>query len=93
MKNHTAESSERIQEAASDLKSHARLTGVAAMDMGRATYQHLQNKAVTAAQKTDRAVRGNPYVAVGLSFGAGLILGAFLSRPKARTKTKADEEE
>ena len=64
MKNHVAE----IQDAAEDVKSHAQATGAAAMEMGRATYRHLQGKATDAAQKTDRAVRGNPYVAVGISF-------------------------
>jgi len=90
MKNHVDE----IQEAAEDVKSHAKSTGAAAMDMGRATYRLVQDKAVTAAKQTDRAVRGNPYVAVGLGFGAGLILGAYFSRPRAKArKTDADEQD
>jgi ElaB/YqjD/DUF883 family membrane-anchored ribosome-binding protein len=89
MKNQVAD----IQEAADEMKSHAKLTGAAAADMGRAAYRLVQNKAVTAARQTDRAVRSSPYVAVGLSFGVGLILGAFLSRPKAKAREEAEDQE
>jgi ElaB/YqjD/DUF883 family membrane-anchored ribosome-binding protein len=81
----------QIRDAADDLKSHARLTGSAAMDMGRATYRHVQTRAVNAARQTDRAVRGSPYVALGLSFVTGLALGAFLARPKAKPAPAAEE--
>jgi len=89
MKNHVAE----IQDAAEDVKSHAQATGVAAAELGRATYRHLQGKATNAVQQTDRAVRSNPYVAVGISFGVGLLVGAYLSRPKAKKEQDTEEQE
>ena len=92
MKNMT-DTAAQIRDAADDFKTHARSTGVAAMDMGRATYRHVQTRAVGAAQQADRAVRGSPYVALGLSFGAGLLLGAFMARPKAKAKPDKQEEE
>jgi len=81
-----------IRHAADDLTTHAKLTGAAAMDIGRATYRHVQTRAVNAAQQADRAVRSSPYVALGLSFVGGLALGAFLARPKAKPARPTSEE-
>jgi hypothetical protein len=82
--NNTTEATQKeMQQAAEDLKLSAEMTGTAAVDVGRATYRHLQNKVVHSGQKVDRAIRGNAYMALGLSFCTGLVLGAYLSRPKA----------
>lgn len=75
----------------SALKEKARLAGRSAMDLGKATYEQIQAKAKTAygqlsdkasdySQATDRAIRENPYTALGCALGVGLLLGALLTR-------------
>ena len=86
----TEASQKQMQQATEDLKLSAEMTGAAAADVGRATYRHLQNKVVYTGQKVDRAVRSNPYMALGLSFCTGLVLGVYLSRPKTKA-SEADE--
>ncbi len=71
-----------LQDATRDLKEAAQMTGAAALDVGRATCQELQDRAVRYGRAADNAVRGKPYLTMGLVFVAGLALGAFLSRPK-----------
>ena len=89
---HTGMESARGNGAA--LKEKARLAGRSAMDLGKATYEQIQEKAKTAygqlsekasdcSQATDRAIRQNPYTALGCALGIGLLLGALLTR---RTK-------
>jgi len=67
----------------SALKDKARMAGRSAMDLTRATYEELQEKAIDYSQATDRAIRQNPYTAIGCAMGFGLLLGALLTR---RTK-------
>jgi ElaB/YqjD/DUF883 family membrane-anchored ribosome-binding protein len=42
-------------------------------------------KAVAGAKATDKAIRNNPYKAVGVAVGAGLIAGALLTRRGRRS--------
>lgn len=86
--NATESSQKHLHQAAEDLKLSAEMTGSAAAEVGRATYRHLQNKAVYTGQKVDRAVRANPYMALGLSFCTGVVLGVYLSRPKNAAATE-----
>lgn len=76
------------------LKEKARLAGRSAMDLtkaayeqieekAKATYEQLQTKASDYSQATDRAIRQNPYTALGCALGIGLLMGALLTR---RTK-------
>jgi ElaB/YqjD/DUF883 family membrane-anchored ribosome-binding protein len=46
-----------------------------ASEKARATCNRLQEKAVAAAKVTDKTVRDNPYYAMGIAFGAGLLIG------------------
>lgn len=52
----------------------------AAMDAAKETYGRIQDKAVEGAKATDRAIRENPYQAIGIAFGLGALIGFFLSR-------------
>jgi ElaB/YqjD/DUF883 family membrane-anchored ribosome-binding protein len=53
---------------------------MAALEMARETQQRLQEKAVASARATDRVIRQNPYQAIGIAFGIGLLLGVFANR-------------
>jgi len=44
------------------------------------TYNRVKAKAVQGAQATDKAIRENPYQAIGIAFGVGALLGYLLSR-------------
>jgi len=46
----------------------------------------LQKKTVACSKATDKAIRDNPYVALGCVFGAGLLLGFFMTRKSAAEK-------
>jgi len=78
----------------SALEEKARLAGRSAMDLGKATYEQIQEKAKATydqisekasdySQATDKAIRQNPYTALGCALGIGLLFGALLTR---RTK-------
>ena len=43
-------------------------------------YQRLQEQTVAAAKATDKAVRENPYQALGIAFGVGLLIGIVATR-------------
>lgn len=61
--------------AAQEWKAKARAAGTAAWDATRATYQQLQDKTIEYTQATDRAIHEKPYVAIGVAFGVGVLLG------------------
>ena len=61
--------------AGPEWKAKARAAGTAAWDATRATYQQLQDKTVEYSQATDRAIHEKPYVAIGVAFGVGVLLG------------------
>ena len=59
-------------------EARERLT--AALDMARDTARKLQDQAVVSAQATDRLIRENPYQAVGIAFGVGMLVGILVNR-------------
>jgi ElaB/YqjD/DUF883 family membrane-anchored ribosome-binding protein len=50
------------------------------LDAAGETYARVKAKAVAGAQATDKAIRENPYQAIGLALGLGALLGFLLSR-------------
>ena len=50
------------------------------MEAARETYSRMQDKAVQGAKATDKAIRENPYQAIGIAFGVGALVGFLLSR-------------
>jgi len=49
-------------------------------EVAQETCEKLQTEAVEAAKATDQAIRRNPYPAVGIAFGIGLLAGLLLKR-------------
>jgi len=52
----------------------------AALDRAKESYQALQDKAAAGVRATDECIRANPYPAIGVAFGVGVLLGIFLKR-------------
>jgi len=69
-------------------KAKARVAGTAALDATRAAYQNIQEKTVACSKATDQAIRENPYIALGVAFGVGTLLGLLLT---GRGKEEAEE--
>jgi ElaB/YqjD/DUF883 family membrane-anchored ribosome-binding protein len=53
---------------------------ISAVDRLKESCIRLQNKAIVGAKSTDRAIQQNPYSAVGLAFGLGLLVGVLAKR-------------
>jgi len=52
----------------------------AALASAKDTYVYVQKKAVEGAKTTDKAIRENPYYAIGIAFGVGALVGFLLRR-------------
>lgn len=52
----------------------------AALEIARDTQKKIQERATETAQATDRLIRQNPYQALGIAFGAGMLFGIILTR-------------
>ncbi len=53
---------------------------VAALETARQMQKRLEERAVRGARATDRTVREYPYQALGVAFGAGILIGILLNR-------------
>ena len=51
-----------------------------ALDSARDTYVSVQKSAMQSAKATDKVIRNNPYQALGIAVGAGVLLGLLLRR-------------
>ena len=66
------------QEARHNLENWSEKTkaaGQAAVESAKAVYDAAQDSVLAGAKVTDKAIRKNPYTALGIAFGAGLLLG------------------
>jgi ElaB/YqjD/DUF883 family membrane-anchored ribosome-binding protein len=54
----------------------------AALEIAKETQRRLQERAVAGARAADSYIRGNPYQAIGVAFGVGMLLGLFAARRK-----------
>src|SRR5438132_779668 len=90
---HLAEELKRVAEDAESLlnagttelaqKTEALQSRLAhALELARTACEALQSKTVAGARATDRAIRKNPYPALGIAFGVGVCLALFLKRNK-----------
>ena len=70
-----------IRETAAEWADQTKAMGTAALEKAQEACEYAQNKAVAGAKATDRAIRDNPYRALGIAFGVGLLIG-FLTRRK-----------
>ena len=71
------------EELAQEWKAKAKAAGSAAWDASRAAYQQIQEKTVEYSKATDRVIRENPYVAVGIAFGLGVLIGVLAAGGKS----------
>jgi ElaB/YqjD/DUF883 family membrane-anchored ribosome-binding protein len=71
---------EATSEIADERIAAARQRLAEALDAGRETYEHLQDKVVQGAKVADRAVRSHPYQSIALAFGIGALAGIVFSR-------------
>jgi len=69
-----------IKETADEWGSRTKAMGNAALESAKSTYEAAQNKAIAGAKMTDQAIRENPYKALGIAFGVGIVLGFLCKR-------------
>src|SRR5437868_3610157 len=79
-KNLGRETKEMLKEATDDWTQQAKAAGTAAYQKAQAAYQYAQDKAVAGAKATDEAIRENPYRALGIAFGVGVLIGFLAKR-------------
>lgn len=60
------------------VEARKRLT--AAIEQGKETWATVQAKAMAGAKATDQVIRDNPYKALGMAVGIGVIVGYLLRR-------------
>ena len=58
----------------------ARKRLAAALDGGRKIFGRVRENAVDGAKATDEAVRGNPYQALTIALGVGVLIGYLVAR-------------
>jgi len=54
----------------------------AATEKAKEVCQRLQEQTVAAAKATDEAIREHPYQAIGIAFGAGVLIGVLAARSR-----------
>jgi ElaB/YqjD/DUF883 family membrane-anchored ribosome-binding protein len=67
-----------------DKAKEARARLITAVESAKDACLVLQDKAITGARITDRAIRQNPYYALGIALSVGLLAG-FLTRRASRS--------
>lgn len=88
---HTQRAMEEAKAAARQAGEHIKSTASEMAETGRETARRLgtawesaknsvQEKAVTSAKATDRAIRDHPYESIGIAFGIGVLLGVLINR-------------
>ena len=72
------ETAERRNDEGSDIRAKLE----SAVDKAKALCERLQEQTSAAAKAADKTVRENPYQAVGIAFGVGLLIGVLVSRSR-----------
>ena len=85
---HLAEEARALMEATAEVAgekvSEARQRLAALLESGRALAGNVRDKAVAGAKATDTAVRENPYQAVAIGVGLGVVIGYLIARRTSR---------
>jgi ElaB/YqjD/DUF883 family membrane-anchored ribosome-binding protein len=84
MQNEAADIVQEHMDEIPEWKSKAKAAGSAAMDATKAAYQQIQDRTMAYSKATDQAIRQSPYKAVGIAFGAGLLLALLLTGGKSK---------
>lgn len=82
MTNEAADIVQDTVEETPEWKTKARVAGTAAWDATKAAYETLQERTTACTKATDVAIRENPYMALGVAFGVGALLGFLLTDSK-----------
>jgi ElaB/YqjD/DUF883 family membrane-anchored ribosome-binding protein len=69
-------------DVAGEKVAEARKRLSAAVERGKETWNHMQERAVEGAKAADRVIRDHPYQAVGIAFGVGMLCGFLANRRK-----------
>jgi ElaB/YqjD/DUF883 family membrane-anchored ribosome-binding protein len=81
---HLMEDAEALLEAtahvAEEKVMEARNRLTAAIEKGKETLAAVQEKAIAGAKATDLVIRENPYKALGVALGLGVVVGYLLGR-------------
>jgi ElaB/YqjD/DUF883 family membrane-anchored ribosome-binding protein len=80
MRNEASDIVQDNAEETAEWKAKARLAGTATWDATKAAYDTLQEKTVACTKATDQAIRENPYIAMGVAFGVGALVGFLVTR-------------
>jgi ElaB/YqjD/DUF883 family membrane-anchored ribosome-binding protein len=65
---------------AEETVKEARNRLTAAIEKGREAFEVVQERAIAGAKATDLVIRENPYRALGVALGTGLVVGYLLGR-------------
>ena len=68
------------QNAVDEMADAAKAVRSAAVNRASAIYQNAQEKAISGAKAADQVIRANPYKAIGIAFGVGLLFGYLKNR-------------
>ncbi len=74
---------DEIKYTAQEWKEKARAAGTAAWDATKATYQQVQDKTKEYSKAADQRIREQPYMAIGIAFGAGMLLALLATSGKS----------
>lgn len=80
MRNEAADIVQDHPEEAPEWKAKARVAGNAAWDATKAAYHELHDRTAACTRATDQAIRGNPYTALAVAFGVGMLAGVLMTR-------------
>jgi len=78
-KNALREGRQAFKETAQTVAERTKAFGASAVESARGAYVTTQRKVARGARATDRVIRRNPYAAIGIALGVGLMIG-FLAR-------------
>ena len=67
-------------DVAGEKVGEARQRLAAALESGKKIYGRVREKAAEGAKVTDKAVRENPYLAIGIALGVGALIGYLATR-------------
>lgn len=73
---------EQAKAAASEFSERARRASERLGAAWENARNNIQEKTVAGARVTDRTIRDNPYTALGIAFGLGLLLGVLVNRAR-----------
>lgn len=71
---------EATADAAEDTVIEARERFKAALAATKDVYGRVKDRTIEGAKATDKAIRANPYQALGIAFGLGAVVGFLLTR-------------